>query len=383
MIKAMLALPIGMAGLPVYMLAPQFYHAFGLSLTTTGVLLMVMRLIDVFLDPVIGRAIDRGRNLMPLALVGAPLGMVVLFIAPYFTQNLAVTLCLGSLMVSLSLSVMSISLYASHHGHSEREKLTQWREGLLVAGVVLGAFLPPVFMQSFGDRVGILSFVIIFIVTLFVSYRPFSFEKNAHDVSYKGVFQNKPLMRVLALVLINGIPTAITSVLFFYFTQHVMQTKLAPLFILLFFASAVLSMGFWLKLAKRFRELNVLVITIGLSPLVFLMAYLVQAGDLVLFAVICVSSGVLFGGDAVLLPLLVSKTLGEAKGGLVFGLNAFLTKLTNALAVGLVFPFIVALGFSLSAIDNAAPVRMGYVILPVAFKLLSLAFILYLKRISK
>jgi glycoside/pentoside/hexuronide:cation symporter, GPH family len=383
--KAALALPLGMAGLPVYMLAPALYNTLGLSLTVIGISLMMMRLIDVFLDPTLGRMIDKGVPLMPYALTGLIIGLPALFVGHYFMppNYLLALLCISSLVISLSLSVLSISLYASHHQSENRQALTPYREGLLVVGVVLGAFLPPVLTQILGDRWGYLTFSLIFIATLLLVYRPLIFKRHEEGLSFRAILTHKPLLKVLTLVLVNGIPTAITSVLFFYFTQYVVKTTLAPAFLLLFFASGVISMGFWVKKAELYGELKVLIVTIGLSPLVFFIAYFVQAGDLWLFAFVCIASGIVFGGDAVLLPLIISKTIGEVKGGFVFGINAFLTKFTNALAVGLILPFITALGFSIEAPDNTTPIRLGYVLIPVAFKLLSFALILYLKRISK
>ena len=47
-----LAFVIGMAGLPVYIHAPKYFvDVYGISLFTMGLIMFILRLIDVFQDP--------------------------------------------------------------------------------------------------------------------------------------------------------------------------------------------------------------------------------------------------------------------------------------------------------------------------------------------
>src|SRR5512139_2719146 len=81
---SLFALPLTMMALPVYVLVPPFYATTtGLALSTIGAVLLATRVLDAFVDPLLGAWVDRSRGLYlrPL-LIAAPVlaaGYVLLF----------------------------------------------------------------------------------------------------------------------------------------------------------------------------------------------------------------------------------------------------------------------------------------------------------------
>ena len=81
---SLFALPLTMMALPVYVLVPPFYATTtGLALSTIGAVLLATRVLDAFVDPLLGAWVDRSRGayLRPL-LIAAPvlaIGYVLLF----------------------------------------------------------------------------------------------------------------------------------------------------------------------------------------------------------------------------------------------------------------------------------------------------------------
>src|SRR5277367_3300942 len=73
------AVPLAALGMPIVVHLPQFYASreMGLSLGATGAVFMLMRILDVFIDPMMGYWSDRWRTRWgrrrPLVLIGAPL----------------------------------------------------------------------------------------------------------------------------------------------------------------------------------------------------------------------------------------------------------------------------------------------------------------------
>ena len=79
-----LAFVIGMAGLPVYIHAPKYFvDVYGISLFTMGFIMFILRLIDVFQDPLLGIIASKTTRFgaLPIALAVAAMsvGMIMLF----------------------------------------------------------------------------------------------------------------------------------------------------------------------------------------------------------------------------------------------------------------------------------------------------------------
>jgi len=56
---SLFAAPLAMAALPIYVHVPKLYAELGLSLSSLGVLLLVLRFADALVDPLLGRWSDR------------------------------------------------------------------------------------------------------------------------------------------------------------------------------------------------------------------------------------------------------------------------------------------------------------------------------------
>ena len=146
------ALPLTMLALPVYVLVPPFYaEATGLALSTIGAILLATRLLDAFVDPLLGGWIDRARGtyLRPL-LLAVPVmagGFVVLFAPPSDLAPLAagawLALALTCTTLGYSLATIASQAWGARLADHDagRARVTAWREACGLAGVVLASLL--------------------------------------------------------------------------------------------------------------------------------------------------------------------------------------------------------------------------------------------------
>lgn len=392
------ALMLAAAGIPLYIHLPQFASVnLGIGLGTIGVILLVIRLIDLVQDPLIGWAIDRWPKAQAAfaisAAAGLALGFPLLFSlspGPYLVAKLVMIL----ILLFSAYSLGSILLYGRSATLAERPEpealmtLAAFREGGMLAGVIIAALAPAAFAGlgaggqgygAFGMFLGGLA-VMTAVATLPMWRRPAILGQS---LSLAGLGQAGAL-RLLVLALVNSLPVAITSTLFLFFVEDRLQLPgMAGLLLTLFFLSAGLSVPIWTRISQRLGPKRTLLISMPLAIAGFVGAAFLGPGDLAGFAVICVAAGAALGSDTVLLPAMFSVALTKAglKASLAFGIWAFAGKLGLALAAFIVMPLLQWNGFVPGQVNSAlalTTLSIAYAVIPCVLKLGSLALVLTL-----
>ncbi len=387
---------LAMAGLPIYIHAPFFYvETYAVSLAALGTVLFVLRGLDFVQDPALGWLAARLSAMRGLAVaVAASLmagAMVMLFaIPPLFAPLIWFALALTVLFSCYSF--LTICFYATgvargdRLGASGHVYLAGWRETGALLGVCLAAASPvaleavtPVPFTGFA-----LGFVLITALAVWAmrqEWPRFRAAPETEGLSLRDVFRDPTARRLLIIALVNATPVAITSTLFLFYAESVLQAEgMEGVLLILLFLSAAVSAPFWARLARRTGAKTALLTGMVLAAVSFAFVTLLGPGDLALFALICVISGAGIGADLTLLPAIFSRRLAElspeaAKG---FGLWAFVTKATLALAALMVFPPLQFVGFEAGTENSATAIQtliLLYAALPSVLKLLAIALL--------
>lgn len=364
---ALFAAMLAAAGLPLYIHAPKVYaDVHGVSLAALGTALFALRLIDVVQDPALGWLAARLRDRRGLAVSGAVAliagGMLGLFavtppIAPLWWFALMLT------VVFSAFSFLTICFYAEGVAAAGRLpvsghlRLARWRETGALLGICAAAVAPLVL----GGYAG---FALSFGVLALLAWLAMAGEwqgGGAAPTGFGPVLRDAQARRLLLLALVNAAPVAVTSTLFLFFVESRLA---APgwegAYLLLFFLSAALAAPLWGALAERHGAKPMLLLAMVLSIAAFGWAITLGAGDTWAFAVICVVSGAATGADLTLLPALFARRMeaiapGAAEG---FGLWAFVSKFTLALAAVAVLPALEAGGFRAGAANDPEALRL-------------------------
>jgi len=392
------ALMLAAAGIPLYIHLPQFASInLGIGLGTVGVILMVIRVIDLVQDPLIGWAIDRwpkaqlGFGLA--AAGGLAIGFPMLFLlepGPGVTLRLVAILILLFTAYSLGTILLygrSVSL-AVQAGPEGLVTLAAYREGGTLVGVIFAAIAPAVLVvlgagalgyPAFGVLLGGLAFGAA-ILTLPIWRRPILPGAAPSLAGLAGA----GALRLLALALVNSLPVAITSTLFLFFVEDRLGLAgLAGPLLTLFFLSAGISVPLWTAVSRRIGARKTLVISMPMSIAGFIWAAFLGPGDMVAFAVICLAAGAALGAEMVLLPAMFSVALTRAglQASLAFGIWTFAGKLGLALAAFLVMPLLEWNGFVPGQANNTAALNtltLAYAVLPCILKLGALGLVMRL-----
>jgi GPH family glycoside/pentoside/hexuronide:cation symporter len=394
---SLFALPLTMMALPVYVLVPAFYaSATGLALSTIGAVLLATRVLDAIVDPLLGAWVDRSRGayLRPLTLALPVLacGFALLFLPPTGMSTVGAAGWLAATLVAAtlgySLATIAYQAWGARLANDDagRARVTGWREGFGLIGVILASLL------STG---GAASLVALFLGSLAVASlalltrAPRTAPVTAVPTLSPWRALATPLAErrfrwLLAIFVANGIAAAVpASLVMFFIADRLQLASQSGVLLALYFLSAACSMVLWTRLARRWSLQSVWLAGMLLAVAAFVWAYGLGAGDFTAFAVICALSGAALGADLALPPALLARAIalsghsGQHEGS-YFGLWNFANKLNLALAAGLALPVLDALGYTPGARDPAAleALAFAYAVLPCALKLAAAALLL-------
>ena len=395
------ALPLAFVALPLYVIWPHYFATqFGVSIGLIGALLLIARLLDALLDPLLGLGVDRllqagGVTLMRrswLVAVTLATGFLLLFFPHWLTGN-SVTietlllLVLAALVVSyLSYSFLNIALQtwgARLAGDAQmRSRLVGWREGLGLAGVILASLVP----GWWGMEALVSGFAALLGLSLWAWWyapRPVALLDAAALPLRQSMLQpwrNAGFRRLLLVFMLNGIASAIPATLMLFFVEDRLQLpqSLQSQFLGAYFLAAAVSMPLWLFCISRFGLRRSWLAGMLLAVAVFIWTLGLGVGDELSYTVVCLLSGLALGVDlivpgALLNGLLQHTESDSARSGAFFGWWQVATKLNLALAAGLSLPLLQWLGYAVGARDAPALLALSwaYALLPCILKLLA------------
>lgn len=363
---SVLGFPLAFAGLPIYLHAPDFYATqMGLSLTVLGIALLVLRAVDAVQDPLIGALSDRFHGfrhfiiLLGIVMLGGGLWMVF-----HPTQSFTLAwFCAAVFICTTGYSIVSINFLTLggvwKASESERTKITGWREGVILFGVLCAAVAPQLMpgADDTASKFHMLTLVYIPILALaafvfFIWMHRALLDEAQEQSSSKvpTIFGHSWRRQFFGIYLLSGFANAIPGVLFIFFVRDRLGAEeLVGIFLLTYFATGALSMPVWQFIAKRSGKVQAWLASMVLAIVTFFGASFLGNGDIIAFGIICLMSGCALGADLCLPPSLladhISHTSLQSMASRFFAIMTFLSKASLALATGLMFLMLGGIGY--------------------------------------
>ncbi|HUN00881.1 MAG TPA: MFS transporter [Halothiobacillus sp.] len=393
-------LPLALMGIPLYVYLPPFYaNQLGLGLGAVGLALMLSRLWDVILDPIVGYYADLipGRYRRK-TLIAAGLPIFIISLAYLMQPQAGVGLSylyfwaflafLGWTLISLPYLSLGAEADPTPHG---RTRLSATREGAGLLGVILAAALPLILGSS--EPSALLSAVFwvvalslpLALILLFLTVPESQYRRPpiALTSGLPLLWANKPLRTLLLSFFLNNLANGIPAALFILFiTDRLGAAASLGTLMLLYFGAGILALPFWTYIAHHIGKRRAWGFSVALAAISFAFVPFLHPGDTLLFGIICVITGLSLGADMAL-PAAIQGDLasrdanagGGDRTGLFFGLFGLTTKLALAIAVGLGFGLLSAAGYPAGHAPNSPhdTLVLGWIYggLPVLFKLLA------------
>ena len=387
---ALFSCALGMAGLPIYIHAPKYFvEQYEISLATLGLTLLLLRSIDFFQDPLLGRlassTVSRGSVPLWIATAFMCFGMILLFVIPAFISPI-LWFSISLIILFSGFSFAYIRIYAlgvEAFGMEGQIKIAKWREVGTLIGICLAAAAPTILSITGSNGYKNFAFLfcsLIITATFLMSSdlsNLFKVQKQTTSVFPK----DAGLQRLLLFVFLNAMPVAVTSTLYLFYVDNVLGLEAmgGPLLIL-FFLSAAFSAPFWTRWAEHYGALQVLRISMLVSILSFVWAYNLNAGEVIAFSIICFATGLSLGADMTILPAIFAQRLAKTKHdpNTGFGIWNFSNKLALAFTAGILLPLMEFAGFETQDMRSSLStevLKISYAIVPCGLKIFALIWL--------
>lgn len=397
-----LALPLAALNLPLYVFVPTFWaEEVGLGLAAVGLALLGARLFDTVTDPLIGELSDRTRTGLgrrrPWILAGAPivaLGMWMLFHPPAGATALTLFVwsCiayLGWTMVTLAYQAWGAELSRDYHG---RTRITTVREAFVIGGVAIGASMPALLggevelgVLLSWLAIGVLALLplcVVVVLRFIPEHAPPPRQPARFWAEFRHLAANGPFRTLVGAFFLNSLANGLPATLFLLFAEQRLEAGAATGWLLLvYFLSGIAAAPLWLALSYRIGKHRAWIGSILWACIVFAFVPLLGPGDVGWFFLICALSGASLGADLALPAAMqadvvdLDRTLsGRARTGFFFAVWSMATKLSLALAVGIAFPVLGAVGFDPAGGNEAVALwtlALLYGLVPIPIKLVA------------
>jgi len=401
LIYAAPAMPLGMLGLPLLVYLPDFWAGtMGMHLATVGLVLGLVRALDVFVDPTIGRLSDTSRSkfgrrkpFIAAAIPVAVIGAIGLFFPPAHAG--VAWLFVFYALVTWGWTMLSIPFWAwgaeLSDSYTERQRITSFREGGTILGILIAAVAPVALgITSTAGGAQLLVVMTIALATPSVLLALFLVPDPLPRVAEKPVqlieaikvaAANGPFRKLILTWLLNGLANGLPATLFLLVcSQFLHDDKVHGPLLLVYFAAGVLAVPLWLRVAARTAKHRAWIISLLVTAFAFIFVPAVPHVGIWFFALISLFTGSGLGADFTIPPAIQADVIdldelrsGERRAGLFFAASTMAQKAGNFLAVGLAFPLLQLAGFSTKGGNGGfqiAALLVMYCIVPSLLKAL-------------
>lgn len=409
----LLGLALGSIAVPIYIQVPFLYNReYGVPSSWIAIILLLSRLIDAVLDPLIGLWVDKRASLgnryrLPM-LLACPL-LVVGMLGVYFPVgsqpiDFAASLSISLLLVHLGFSLSSIAYqsWGAELGRSDSENsmFVASREGLTIIGVALAAslsvdrFAGAIFVAfAFFLSIGMLALLKLAPLP-WSAIHAGATRSGAEPVKHHGLRFSEILeplrhanFRSLMLVFFfNGLAAALPATLVPYYLQDRLGLADDQWVLGVYFLVGAASTIAWTRLAARIGLVKSWLLGMVITVPAFVLVVTLQRGDLYGYLLVCITTGIALGADLSLPAAIVARLIHDngVKGqseGTYFGLWNWMNKLNLALAPTLALYVLEAFSYrpelntpsGLGMLHDVGsnPLLWVYALVPCALKLIA------------
>lgn len=387
---ALPAAPIAAMGLPLAVHLPPFYaSSMGLGLSMVGAIFLLARFWDVFTDPLLGMLSDRfptrwgrRRHWIVLSVPIMMLATVMIFLPPFETVSAGYVLFwlfvlyIGWTLLSISHMSWGAELTPDYH---ERSQVQGAREVALILGMVLVLTLP-VLIEAAGPedvqaaRVGAMGWFVLIALPLTVLIAVWRVPERPTPKpnyvpmaqAFQALVESRALRQVLLADIIAGFAGGLTSSMFLFLAEDVLQLgQVSSLLLLCYFFSGMCFIPLMLAFARRFGKHRTAAASAAFNGITLPLILLVPPGNAAFALAVWIFLGVNMAAGPFLFRSIMADVAdhdnvvtGRERTGLFYAMLTSTSKIGAAVAIGVGYVALDLIGFQPGG-DNAASTLDG------------------------
>lgn len=400
------AMPLSTIGLPLSIyLAPFYAGELGLPLAALGTAMVLARLVDVVVDPLIGIASDRWRPSAGRRKIWLPFGVVALAIGSWMLfQPDKATVGIGYFF--LWTTVMYLGFTATKlpyeawgaelsPDYAERTRVASFRQAFSLVGLVVATVIPALILMQHGSSAAdvlrgmswiILGLLPVCAVFAFMAVPDISPAEAGTGQSlwrqWRPLWRNGPFRRIaLALFIAYIAETARVTITLFFARDAIGVTNIGAVYVY-YFVAGLAGVPLWFMAGNRLGKHRALALAFGLLILLNSAIFFLSRGQELLFTILFIAKGLCFGALELLPAAMIADTVDvdaaqtrRQRQGLFFAVIGILIKFGQALGQGLSLNLLDLAGYKAAGGNSEAAVaslRLLYALLPNALLLISI-----------
>lgn len=396
-------IPFAALGLPMAVTLPEFYATQLQVGAIVGVVFMIVRAFDIFVDPPLGYWMDRTRTRIGRFKLWMLLCLPILFVSTGFiflAQKGVAPAYLGAwlfvLYVGFSMAALSQASWGGvlSNDYNERSRVFAWWQVGNIFGIICAAGIPvaaQALHYSYIAGVEAMGIFIMVVLPITIGVAIWKVPEKISNTStddiklshYFDMWKRPNVRRLLWADLFLGLAPGVMGALFFYFFE---ETKSLTRFqcsiaMLLYFVAGIVGAPIWVLVSKRLGKHATLIVSSLIFAALYGAMYFVPKGNFIACAALTFANGIPYAASLLLTRACMAdigdevmlETGHDHKGTLMAILSAT-TKIGYALSA-FTITVVGALGFNVkSPVDSPADslvwLQAMFIGLPVLFLLL-------------
>jgi len=402
------AFPLAVAYLPLNLYLTRYYGGdLKMDIATVGLVLMIARLADFVVDPIIGALADRyghsyGRRRF-WTVVSIPitlLGVVLTFMPPQGAGPIYLLLSVSIVYFGWTMATIAYGAWGAEASpdYAERTRITGIRQIFALVGILI-ASLAPIFTgggpgspNGFAPLMTGLGWMVVIITplsaALLIWVVPEPKAVATGMVSWtRGVMiavRNGPFMRLLISIFIGRIGAAANlAVVIWFFEKGLDLGEAAGLPILAYLIAAALGAPLWIWAGHKTSKHDALIAAAVIGAVVFACLFFMPPGHLWPTFFVMIAAGLTGSASATLGDSIAADVIDldalrsrEARAGLLLAFWGIAQKGADAVGVGVGLWILWLFNFNPNGANDETALlglKLAYIAVPIAFGLTSAA----------